>query len=421
VRRLYAILLITALSLCFVLIAQAQEEPPETDLLGRMAELVERAEAAADRAEAAQEGSIDAVDLALGMFGLFEGVTGVVGIVLPVLVVVAGFLGLRRLETAGAELREARERFEREVKEREAELDRLRDELLANAQKLRDDGARASLALSLMPVAERQYRAQDYKGALDAYQRALELDPNNPIIHYRLGYVYTQSGELEKAEEHLTRSLELDAEFVPAMAARGYVFRRLGDQMTPGIERDMVYNQAESNFLTALNASPRLIDEDNESWWGSLGGLYRRRGQVDQAIYAYERCAEVTPQSSYPFSNLALLYMQRGDRERMIETYRTVEKLAQREVMADVDNYWGYADLIVSRLALGKAKETEAILETALSTAPVDSPYTLEMLLDTLDRLQKMLDAQDRPAIERVMAYVRHFQAQRQDQLNVDM
>jgi tetratricopeptide (TPR) repeat protein len=199
------------------------------------------------------------------------------------------------------------------------------------------------------------------------------------------------------------------------MAALGYVYRRMGDQMEAGVEQDMMYNKAEQNFLKALKDSPKLMDEDSESWWGSLGGLYRRRGQIKQAIQAYERCAEVTPHSSYPFSNLALLYMQTHDREKMLKTYQRVEKLAE------VDNYWAYADLIVARLALGKVKETEDILETALETAPPDSPYTLESLLDTLSRLHQAVEPDKRPSIERIMAQIRHFRAQRQSQLTADM
>ena len=93
----------------------------------------------------------------------------------------------------------------------------------------------------------------------------------------------------------------------------------------------------------------------------------------------------------------------------MVETYKRVEQLAWREVQADVDNYWAYADLIVARLAQGKIKETEEILDTALRTAPVDSPYTLESLLDTLNRLSGALEPGERTPVTRVMEYIRRY------------
>ncbi len=147
--------------------------------------------------------------------------------------------------------------------------------------------------------------------------------------------------------------------------------------------------------MRALKRSPKLVDEEGESWWGSLGGLYRRRGQVEQAIYAYEQAAAVMPNSSYAFSNLAMLYVQQRDRQKMLETFAQVEKLASGEVQADVDNYWAYNDLVTSRLALGQIDEAELALESVFRTVPDDSPYVLESLHDTLIRLMDALDPRE--------------------------
>ena len=407
---LFLSFVLIAISSLLVLPVYAQESTPNpTDQSVELEELALRAEDALTRAEYTLDQADKAVGLAGDMFGLFEVMSGMLGIALPILVFLGGFLGFRRLETASGELRAAQSRFEEDMHKREIELETLRDSIKLSVQQQREAAARASLALSLLPLGERQYRAQDYSGALDTYSRALELDPDNPIIHYRMGYVYTQSGELELAARFLDRSLELDPEFMPSVAARGYVYRRLGDKMETGIERDMTHNKAEEKFLQALNVFPKLMDEDGESWWGSLGGLYRRRGQIEQAIHAYERCAAITPHSSYPFSNLALLYTMTHNRARMLETYKRVEQLAWGEVQAEVDNYWAYADLVTARLALGKIKEAEEILETALATTPSDSPYTLEMLLDTLRRLTEALNPDERPPIEHVMGRIRQY------------
>jgi tetratricopeptide (TPR) repeat protein len=148
-------------------------------------------------------------------------------------------------------------------------------------------------------------------------------------------------------------------------------------------------------MIQALKISPMLVDDDGESWWGALGGLYRRRGQVDQAIYAYERAAEITPHSSYPFSNLALLYMEKNDREKMLATFKRVERLAFGETQAEVDNYWAYADLLASQLALGKTDDAEHALRSVIDIAPESSPYVLTMLIDTLTRLTKALGGEE--------------------------
>lgn len=363
-------------------------------------QIFEQALRASDAAEDAQKYAEDAanqvttqLDTANDLLGLFQNVTAVSGIIIPLLAVVAGIVGINRLNEAQRELENARARFEREMTEKQAELQKVREEMESTVIKQRESAASANLALSLLTLGERQYRSQDFAGALDTYRRALELDPNSLITHYRLGYVYTQSGNLEQAQHHLTRALEIEKDFAPALAALGYVYRRIGEKMPKGVERDMTLNKAENLLLQGLSMSPKLVDEDDESWWGSLGGLYRRRNQIDEAINAYERAAQITPTSSYAFSNLALLYMQKQNREAMVRTYQRVEQLAWSEVQADVDNYWAYADLLTARLALAKIKEAEEVLTSVLEVAPKDSPYVFESLLDTLRRLQQVLAA----------------------------
>jgi tetratricopeptide (TPR) repeat protein len=287
------------------------------------------------------------------------------------------------------QLAQAQHRFEDEINRKEHELNALKEMLQQAAEHQRQEAARATLALSLLPLGERQYRAQDFQGAMDTYFRALELDEDNPIIHYRLGYIRFQIGELEEAEKHLMKALEIEPQFPLALAALGYVYRRRAEKMPESLERDLLMNKAEKQLLEALNFSPKLLDEDGESWWGSLGGLYRRRGQNDQAIAAYRRAAEVTPFSSYPFSNLAMLYSDRRDIESTLRAFAQVERLAHDEALAEVGNYWGYADLLTARLVLGKVHEAEDALISVLYTAP--SVYALQTLAETLERLMGRL------------------------------
>ncbi len=373
--------------------------PPNSDEIIALATQVA---ATADELRALEDRAGNAFDQASNFLGIFEAIGLIVSIlsgVIAVLAIVGGLVGFRGLNEARNELETTRERvesdlslarqqFDLDMEKRRNELELFRQQMERSDAEQRENAARANLSMSFLPLGDRQYRSQDFTGALDTYNRALELDPNNLITHYRLGYVHTQSGNLDKAQEHLTRALEIEKDFAPALAALGYVYRRIGEKMETSIDKDLMLNRAENLLLRGLAISPKLIDEDGESWWGSLGGLYRRRGQVDEAINAYERAGQITPQSSYAFSNLALLYVLKKDRDAMIRTYQRVEQLAWGEVQADVDNYWAYADLLTARLALGKIMEAEETLTMVLETAPSESPYVFQSLLDTLQRLE---------------------------------
>jgi len=406
-RRLAVLLILTISLLGMVSVTRAQEEtatpaPPDNDTTQAVFAIATQIAAQAE--EASKE-----FDRATNFLSVFEAIGLIVAVLsglITVLAVVGGVVGFRGLGAAQAELEttrerveaelgESRRRFDSEMQQRRDELEVIRGQLERGAAEQRESAARSNLAQSLLTLGERQYRSQDFSGALDTYRRALELDPNSLITHYRLGYVYTQSGNLEQAQHHLTRALEIENNFAPALAALGYVYRRIGEKMPQGIEREKTLNKAESLLLEGLSISPKLVDDDDESWWGSLGGLYRRRNQVDEAINAYERAGEITPKSSYAFSNLALLYVQKKDKAAMLNSYQRVEQLAWGEVQADVDNYWAYADLLTARLALGKVKEAEEVFQSVLEIAPADSPYVFESLLDTLNRLAAALGETD--------------------------
>ncbi len=423
-RRLCASLILIGL-LMIVSVAQAQDataDPPTPDVEAINA----MATAVAQRSEAAAE----AFDRAVNVLGIFEGVglvVSVMSILGTILVAVAGVVGFRGLSEARAQVEETRKSIERElvtarkqfdtdIRQGREELENVRVRLEQSVVEQRESVAQANVAMSFVSLGDRQYRSKDFSGAIDTYLRALELDPNNLITHYRLGYVYTQSGLLDEAQPHLARALELEKNFPPALAALGYVYRRMGEKMPHGIERDKMINRAESLLLEALGASPKLVDEDGESWWGSLGGLYRRRNQIDEAINAYERAAEVTPQSSYAFSNLALLFMQKQNRDAMIKTYYRVEQLAQHEVQAEVDNYWAYADLLTSRLALSKVKEAEETLVQVLEVAPPEAPFFFESLLDTLGRLVAALGENQADHVKRAIEIIEGYREQTQAQ-----
>lgn len=352
------------------------------------------ANAAADAARYAQDATNQVeqhMETANNLLGLFQNVTAIVGVLIPFLGVAGAVLGFNQLNEAQKKLEDAQNNFKQDVDAKQAELQKVREALEKSAEEQRSNVAKATLALSLLPLGERQFRIGDYDGAIDAYKRALELDPDSIILHYRLGYVYTQSGKLDEAQTHLTRALQIEKDFAPALACLGYVYRRIGEKMPEGVERNLKLDQASTLLSQALKISPKLIDEEGESWWGSLGGLYRRRGQIDDAIYAYQKVAEATPNSSYAFGNLALLYAQKDNVDAMLRMYEKMEPLAWGEVQGAPDNYWGFADLLTARLALGETEKAEQALVSVLRTMPMESPYASESLVETLHRLQHAL------------------------------
>ena len=378
------------------------EETPallsSAELMQMMEQLTFTADGTLAQAELAVAEAARAQDLAFNLLGIFEAISFVVTVGGAIL----GLVGFQRLLSAQNSLTEARDEVEKELKEirnsyeadqqaRRDEFKQLSDRILSTVQQQQTDSRNATLASSLLSFGERQYKASDYEGAIETYKRSLALDSNNPVTYYRIGYVQAAQGQLQEAEASLLRSLEIEGEFAPAIVTLGLTYRRMGEKMERGIERERMLNQGELYMLRGLAMSSKLVDEDGESWWGALGGLYRRRQQTDQAIYAYQQATIVTPHSSYPFGNLANLYGQINNIDEMLRMYQRVERLADAEVQAQVDNFWGYFDLLTSQLALGHVEKAIVILPQVVESVPNTADYAFSVLHDTLSRVATLL------------------------------
>ncbi len=424
-RRLFRLLLLVWACALPIL---AQDSPPPADPL---AELRDLEAAALARLDASAQAHLDAiqdaaarvergVDYAFNLLGLFEAI----GIFITVGAGVAAVVGLSQVYSARRETAEINKRLEQqaadllkrfneEIERRKHDLQALREELMRAEQEQHKNTVNALIASALLPIGERQYRNGDQEGAIATYQRALELDPNNPVFYQRLGYIFTQQGKFTEAERFYERAIGLEANFAPAIAGLGFVYRRMGDEEKDPDRRTALYVKAENRLVDALKLSERLLDEDGEPWWGVVGGLRRRRGQIDEAIYAYEKVTQIAPYSSYGFGNLALLYMKKNDRVAMLKTYARVEQIAETEIRSKAGNFWGYADLIVARFALGKSEQALDDLPIALGLAPINAPYMLEGLRDTLIDLVRVVEEDKRPAIEQAVEALNRELAQR--------
>jgi tetratricopeptide (TPR) repeat protein len=260
--------------------------------------------------------------------------------------------------------------------------------------------------LSLLVLAEQQVRAHNVDTAIRTLQTAHEMAPNNQATNYLLGYLYSTRKQFDLAIERLEHALRLEPDFTPAIAALGLALRRKGDSLgapDQRSERAELWAQAESKLLEALRKDKRLTDAEGESYFGTLGGLYRRQGRYDDALYAYEQAQQVTPDSSYPIINLATLYKHQGQDDQAAHYYRRVLKTAELQLDDDPRNAWSRADYAQAKLVLGEEHEAlhnlQALLETKPERGVLETVYDgLRFLGESpspITGLDKMLDILD--------------------------
>jgi tetratricopeptide (TPR) repeat protein len=304
------------------------------------------------------------------------------GVILTVGSIILGGLGAfygLRVRQLFNELRETRDRY---------------NELMQNV----------SLSLSLLPLAKEQYLANDLPGALKTYQEASTLNPHNPLPYSQMGYIYTKKENFDKAEEFLKKALHIKPDLAHANAGLGFVYRRRGDLTAIPAQKEEYYRQAKRYLYRGLSEFPSLVDGEGESWWGTLGGLEKRRGRTSLAREHYEEARKVTPQSSYPLNNLALLEIEDNKIKSAREQYRKIIPIAKKEADAELGNYWAYGDLLTARLACAlpddntTAENIQRILDTLkIILSDSDIKDALNRIVETIETIQQAFDDNNTP------------------------
>lgn len=118
------------------------------------------------------------------------------------------------------------------------------------------------------------------KEAVEAYQRAIEMDSANPQNWFELGNIHFKMENHTEAVSAFNRALELDPGF-------GWAYSNLGLTLTKVGE----IQQAVELYQRAIEL---LQDpKDKAVTWNRLGNAYRKLNQYEQALEAFHRADEL--------------------------------------------------------------------------------------------------------------------------------
>lgn len=137
--------------------------------------------------------------------------------------------------------------------------------------------------------------------ALGAYLKALEADPEYARTHDNLGQTYIALGSVERGIEHYRKALDIDPAFVVSHHNLALALLSQGNP-TSAIEH--------------LQEAIRLRESSNETPDSTtliaLGVAMVQNGQYQEAIQAYERALEISPDSLEARRQLDSLLRQLG-------------------------------------------------------------------------------------------------------------
>ena len=191
------------------------------------------------------------------------------------------------------------------------------------------------------------FNNKEYEKALEAYAKALELDPEYVYAYNGRGNAYQALGEYEKAVSDYDRALELDPEYVNAYNGRGNTYKALGE-----------YEKAVSDYDRALELDPEYVYAYN-----GRGNTYKALGEYEKAMSDYDRALELDPEYVYAYNGRGNAYKELGEYEKAVSDYDKALGLDPKYVT-------GYYNRGLAYRAMGKYEEALADYSKALELDP---------------------------------------------------
>ena len=152
---------------------------------------------------------------------------------------------------------------------------------------------------------------RQFDKAEQAFQRAAQLQPDNPVTLKQLGILYLGTRRFELAKATYERLAQLTPKDVDVQVKLGYVQGELGD-----LERAAV------SFRTATTLAPK-----SPVAWFNFGLASMNLKRYDDAVDAFSHTTKLAPQDAEAWIWLANAYQAKGMTEQADAAYLTGYKL----------------------------------------------------------------------------------------------
>ncbi len=157
-----------------------------------------------------------------------------------------------------------------------------------------------------------------YEEAIAEFERAIELEPDNPGARRNLGTVYIELTQWEEAAAAYEKAIELDPDFGEAYGDLVGAYFYL-DRIPEALEAGEKAVELAPDYATAHN---------------NLGAVYANQGDLEAAIAEWEQAIELDPSDPMPHNNLGIVYRQQGEFDMAIAAYKKAIELDPNYALA---------------------------------------------------------------------------------------
>lgn len=248
--------------------------------------------------------------------------------------------------------------------------------------------------------------AGELSKAEGAYQKILEIDPNQPVALHLLGVIAYQTGNNDMAVELITKALAVEPNYAEAHSNLGNALRELGrpedalasysqalairpDYAEAHINLGLALQdlgkpeEAAASYHQALAVRPDLAEAHY-----NLGLALQDLGKLEDAAASYNKAISLRPDFAEAHNNLGLVLQDLGKLEDAVASYH--QALAARPDYAEAHNNLGNAFR-----DLGKREDALASYQQALAIRPdfAEAHNNLGLAFQDLGRREEALDS----------------------------
>lgn len=225
---------------------------------------------------------------------------------------------------------------------------------------------------------------------------ALIRNPNLDVVHVALGDLYWRTGQYASAEEAYQHALSINRNNVDALTGLGMVYHReqqpvLAEEkyrqavgLQPGNWRTFNslgtflyrlgrYDEAADNYRKVIS-----LDPGNTQGYENLGGALMMSGDFAAAAPAFSRSIEIAP-GRYAYSNLGMLHYYRGDLEQAVAAHEKAAELAPKDHLS----WSNLGDALSFTEDTGRAqaafRRAERLAESKLAVNATDAETLIEL------------------------------------------
>ena len=171
------------------------------------------------------------------------------------------------------------------------------------------------------------FQRGEMEQAIQAYNKAIQLDTSFGWPYSNLALTYLTQGQYAEAILLYERSLELlssDKDKAVSWNGLGNIYRCINDyeNAVAAYQKAAELDPDTAGMREGANNLQGDQNMNNSQTWNDLGEAFFKAGTYDRAIDAFYKAIELGPDNGWPYANLARVLVSRNQYENAIALYQ---------------------------------------------------------------------------------------------------